>query len=77
MTVKSRIARYNKSTDCIELAVYMGGGTYEIAMDRCRTHEDLVKWVCHLSEKSWFSNSVCRDMIEVWGALTKNEIYGA
>lgn len=76
MTVKPRIARYNKSTDCIELAVYMGGGTYEIAMDRCKTHEELVKWICHISEKNWFNNAVCRDMIEVWGALTKNEIYG-
>ena len=76
MIIRPRTVIYNEDTDCLELVVYMGGGVYEIPMDRCKTHEELVEWICHLSGKNWFNNAVCRDMIEVWGALTKNEIYG-
>lgn len=36
MIIQPRTVIYNEDTSCLELVVYMGGGVYEIPMDRCK-----------------------------------------
>lgn len=34
--------------------------TYEIALDRIQTHEDVVRWIIHLSRKTWGTPKMLR-----------------
>ena len=37
------------------IAFAVSGRQYEVPLARCRTHADLLSWILHLSEKSWFT----------------------
>lgn len=38
---------------------------YNIDLNRCDTAEKLLHWIWHLTEKSWMTNDVMREFIEV------------
>ena len=38
---------------------------YEIPLERCRTHEDVLAWTHHICEKVWASPDLVRRFIEV------------
>ncbi len=40
-----------------------GRADYWFDLDRCDTHEKLVCWVLHLSEKNWFDIKTMRQLI--------------
>ena len=39
-------------------------GWYHIGLDRIKTPRDLLGWVHHLSEKTWFTTELCNEFIE-------------
>ena len=41
---------------------------YEIELDDCDTHQKIIRWVLHLSRKSWFS----RDMLQIFVGMACN-----
>lgn len=40
------------------------GADYDIALDSCSTHSQIVFWVMHLSEKTWFDREMLRTFIQ-------------
>lgn len=38
---------------------------YNIPLNSCSTHQQIVNWVWHLTEKTWMTQSVTRRFIEV------------
>jgi hypothetical protein len=36
---------------------------YNIALDRCDTHEKVLAWVSHLCEKTWMTTEIVRRFI--------------
>ena len=47
-----------------------GWGTYEIELNRIKTHEDCVKWINHLNGKVWFTKDVLSDFIVAFEKIT-------
>lgn len=40
-------------------------GDYEIALSTCKTGEQLVSWIFHLTEKQWMDRGILRRFIKV------------
>lgn len=38
---------------------------YNISLDSCSTHQQILNWVWHLTEKTWMTQKVTRRFIEV------------
>lgn len=38
---------------------------YNIHIERCNTHEKILAWVFHLTEKSWMTKEILRHFIRV------------
>jgi hypothetical protein len=38
---------------------------YPISLDTCTTHEGILHWAWHLTEKTWMTNEVLRRFIEL------------
>jgi len=41
------------------------GSPYRIELSRCNTHEKIVDWVLHLSEKVWITPAIIQRFIEL------------
>ena len=69
--------RHNKENNTIELDLYgEGEPPYEIDLDRCRDHVELVDWVRHIAEKRDCTALMICDVIELWGKITGLPVYG-
>lgn len=56
----------HSSKRCVQLDVYPypgGVSTYDIEWRRIDSPEKLLQWILHLSEKTWFTTSMCSDLI--------------
>lgn len=40
-------------------------GHYDIPVEKCRTHRELVAWIAQLSEKMWVTPGMIRRLIEM------------
>ena len=36
---------------------------YEVPLDRCATHQDILGWVVHLSRKTWMTPAMLRTFV--------------
>ena len=43
---------------------------YYIGFDRIKTPEAVLAWICHLSEKTWWTNRHARELIWAWQHVT-------
>ncbi|ORM96265.1 hypothetical protein [Pantoea septica] len=41
------------------------GWDYDVAISDCNTHEKILSWVMHLSEKNWVTKDIIRQFIRV------------
>lgn len=53
----------------INNTVVLNKYNYEIDMDRCLTHKQLIGWIKHLCEKDWITQDTIYDLIEVYEDL--------
>ena len=44
-----------------------GGCAYRIPRDRCRTPREVLSWLRHLSEKTWFRPEHVADFLDLLG----------
>jgi hypothetical protein len=51
------------------------GFEYEITLDRLKTAEDAMKWICHMSEKNWVTPQMIYDFIKVIKRVTNCNFY--
>lgn len=51
------------------------GASYVIEISRCQTAEDAFCWLCHLTEKSWFTPRMALDFIEMIKLATSANEY--
>lgn len=47
---------WNKKLQTLELYVYPNGSWYEIDLERCKTKEEIMDWIFHLTEKTWYKD---------------------
>lgn len=60
--LKNGIAEYVPENETILFRIPTGG-TYEVDLDRCRTHEEALDWIFHLKEKVWVTAVVLFDFL--------------
>ena len=46
------------------------GGEYDIGLDRVTTPAEALHWLCHMTEKSWFTPQMTYDLIKVIKRVT-------
>lgn len=69
------VATYDADLNLIELDVYPSHTGYQIDLDRCKTKEELLDWIFHLSGKTWCKGSVLTDFIQclTWAIREKED----
>jgi len=50
---------------------------YDIECNRIRDYEQLVQWLAHLSEKTWFTGEIMHDFIMCVANHRRMNIYGS
>jgi hypothetical protein len=51
------------------------GGEYDIALTRIKNGEEAFGWICHMTEKNWFTPKMTYDFIEVIKRVTNANEY--
>ena len=68
--------RHNPENNTLELDIYDVGAPYELDLDQCRDHVELVDWIRHLAKRPDCGADVIYDVIMLWGKITGLSVYG-
>lgn len=69
--------RHNKALNTIEVDLYgEGEPPYEIDLDTCRDHVELVDWIRHIAGVNGCTADMIWQAIELWGKITGLSVYG-
>lgn len=66
---KDKILRIGKVTYDGKFINIDGPYAYDFTIERFKTVNDLLGWLYHMQEKNWFTNSMGRDLIDIYGAI--------
>jgi hypothetical protein len=60
----------------VEGASVIIDGHYEIELHQIDTHEKLLRWIFHLSQKTWMTATVIRSICEIASSSNEWNLYG-
>ena len=72
---KTGKVRHLRGRKVIRLHVYPHGDAYEIDLDTCRDHQELVGWLRHLAEKAWITGDLLADFMDAWSSATGKPVH--
>ena len=67
-----RIDEKSKTIDIVDehQEIRTWDNPYYIDFDRIKTPEAVLAWICHLSEKTWWTDRHARELIWAWQSVT-------
>jgi len=72
---RTGLVKHNADLGTLELYVY-GQSFYEIDLDQCADHRQLVGWLRHLSVKAWATTDLLIDIMDAWSKATGKQVHG-
>lgn len=67
-------ARHNEAANALEIPMWGGDQWYQIPLEDCRNHRQLLATLRHLSEKTWFTVNHLSPLLHTWQKATGHEI---
>lgn len=67
-------ARHNEAAHALEILTREGGPWYQIPLEDCQDYRELLDWIRHLSDKTWFKVHHLSPLLRAWEKATGKEI---